>query len=58
MPSKLPKKLPLRKPIDHHIELVLGVKLPTQVPYRMTPLELVELRKKLTKLLNVGLIQL
>lgn len=58
MPSKLPKKLPPRKPNDHHIKLVSGVKLPVEVPYRMTPLELVELRKQLTELLDVGLIQL
>ncbi|KAL6319162.1 hypothetical protein AAG906_011248 [Vitis piasezkii] len=53
MPSKLPKKLPPRKPTDHHIKLVSGVKLPAEVPYRMTPLELVELRKQLTELLDI-----
>ena len=57
MPSKLPKNLSPRKPTDHHIKLVSGVKLPTEVPYRMTPLELVELRKQLTEL-DVRLIQL
>lgn len=35
----------------------LRAKLPAQVPYRMTPPEFVELRKHLTELLDVDLIQ-
>lgn len=57
MPPELPKKLPPRRLIDHQIELVPGVKPLAQVPYRMTPSELVELWKQLTELLDVGLIQ-
>ena len=45
MPSELPKKLPPRRPIDHKIELLPGVKPPAQVSYRMAPAELLELRK-------------
>ena len=45
MPSELPKELPPRRPIDHKIELMLGAKPPTQVPYRMAPAELLELKK-------------
>ena len=55
--SELPKKLPPRRPTNHQIELMQGAKPLAQVPYRMTPLELVELNKQLTKLLDVGLIQ-
>ena len=44
--------------IDHEIELLSGVKPPTKNAYRMTPLELVELRKQLDELLNVGFIRL
>ena len=57
MPPKLPKMLLPRQLIDHRIELLSGAKPPAQVPCRMTPLELVELRKKLNELLDAGLIQ-
>ena len=52
MPSELPKELPPRRPIDHKIELLPGVKPPAQVPYRMAPAELLELRKQLKELLG------
>ncbi|KAL6319997.1 hypothetical protein AAG906_037074 [Vitis piasezkii] len=48
MPLELPKKFPLRRFTDHQIELVPIVKPPAQVPYRMTPPELEELRNQLT----------
>ena len=57
MPAELPKELPPWGPIDHKIELLLGTKAPTQAPYRMPPIELLEFRKQLKKLLDVGLIQ-
>ena len=57
MPSELPKELPPRRPIDHRIELLLGAKPPAQVPYRMAPAELLELRKQLKELLDSGMIQ-
>ncbi|KAA0045373.1 uncharacterized protein E6C27_scaffold316G001600 [Cucumis melo var. makuwa] len=44
--------------IDHEIELVSGAKPPAKNAYRMTPPELVELRKQLDELLNVGFIRL
>ena len=45
MPSELPKELPPQRPIDHKIELLPWAKPPAQVPYRMAPAELLELRK-------------
>ena len=45
MLPQLPKKLPPRRAIDHRIELVPGTKPPSQAPYRMSPMELAELRK-------------
>ena len=56
MPPEFPKKLPSRRQADHQIELVPGSRPPTQAPYRMTPLVLIELRKQLTKLLDAGLV--
>ena len=53
----MPSELPPRRPIDHKIELLLGAKPPTQVPYRMAPAELLELRKQLKELLDSGMIQ-
>ena len=43
--------------MDHQIELMLGSRPPAQAPYRMTPLELIDLRKQLTKLLDTSLVQ-
>ena len=57
MPLKLTKKFPTRRPTNHRIKLVPGAKHPTQVPYRMTRPEMLELRKQLTKLLDTRLIQ-
>ena len=39
------------------IELMPRAKPPTKVPYRMTPTELLELRKQLKQLLDGGMIQ-
>ena len=57
MSAELPKELPPRRPIDHKIELLPGTKAPAQAPYRMSPTELLELRKQLKELLDAGLIQ-
>lgn len=57
MPPELPKHLPPRRAIDHQIDLIPGVKPPAKAPYRMSPLELQELRKQLTELLDAGYIQ-
>ena len=57
MPSKLPKELPPRRPIDHKIELLPRAKPPAQVPYQMVPAELLELVKQLKELLDSGMIQ-
>ena len=57
MPSELPKELPPRRPIDHKIELLPWAKPPAQVPYRMAPAKLPELRKQLKELLDSGMIQ-
>ena len=56
MPTELPKELPPRRLIDHKIELLPGTKAPAQAPYRMPPVELLELRKQLKELLDAGLI--
>lgn len=50
MPSELQKNLPPRRAIDHKIDIVPGAKPPARAPYRMSPLELAELRKQLTEL--------
>lgn len=48
--AELPKKLPLKCEVDHHIELVLADQPPS-------PPELEELHRQLKELLNVGYIQ-
>ncbi|CAL5371561.1 unnamed protein product [Camellia sinensis] len=57
MPPELPKSLPPRRATDHKIELIPGAKPPAKAPYRMSPMELTELRTQLTDLLDAGLVQ-
>ncbi|XP_073057363.1 uncharacterized protein [Primulina eburnea] len=51
MPPELPKVLPPRRAVDHKIELEPGAIVPAKAPYRMSPMELAELRKQLGELL-------
>jgi hypothetical protein len=44
MLPELPKELPRRRATDHKIELIPGTIPRAQAPYRMLPVELVELR--------------
>lgn len=57
MMLELPKTLPLRYSVDHKIKLVPGSKPPSKAPYRMSLIELAEMRKQLIKLLDAGYIQ-
>ena len=57
MPETLPKEFPPRRPIDHRIEFIPGSKPPALAPYRMSPVELLELRKQLKDFLDEGLIR-
>jgi hypothetical protein len=43
--------------IGHQIELVPRTKPPSQAPYRMSPMELVELRKQLEELIDSGFVR-
>lgn len=56
-PYSLPK-LALEKTIEFSIELVLGITLISKAIYRMSPIELQELKKQLQKLLDSGFIRL
>ena len=55
--AKLPKGLPPQRAVDHHIELIPGSQPPYGPVYRMSPLELEEVRKQLTELLEMEFIQ-
>ncbi|KAL0456567.1 UNVERIFIED_CONTAM: RNA-directed DNA polymerase [Sesamum latifolium] len=57
MLDELPRKLPLKRAVDHEIELVPGTKPPARAPYRMSQPELVELRKQLKDMLESGIIK-
>ena len=57
MPPKLPKHLPPKREVDHKIELVPNAQPPARAPYRMSPLELEELRKQLKELIDAGFIR-
>jgi hypothetical protein len=56
-PDDLPPGLPPQREIDHKIELEAGSTPPTKAPYRMSPLELNELKKQLAELSSKGFIQ-
>ena len=56
-PDELPG-LPPQREIEFTIDLYLGTEPISIAPYRMAPLKLKELRKKLDKLLNIGFIHL
>lgn len=56
-PQKLPCGLPPSRTVDHQIDVIPGTNPPSKAPYRMSPLELDELKKQLTELLDQGYIQ-
>ena len=56
-PDDLPSGLPPKREVDHKIELEPGNAPPTKAPYRMSPLELDELKKQLAELSAKGFIQ-
>jgi hypothetical protein len=56
-PDVMPKDLPLRRQVDHVIELMLGVAPPAKAPYRMSHEELKELKVQLEELLMKGYIK-
>ena len=58
MPFELPKKFPPKREVDHQIELELGAKPLAKALYRISPLELEELRRQLKELLDIDFIQL
>ncbi|XP_055822010.1 uncharacterized protein LOC129890490 [Solanum dulcamara] len=52
MPEELPRHLPLRREVDHKIELELGARTPAYPLYHMVPPELEELKKQLKEFLE------
>lgn len=57
-PDELPKGLPPKRAIDHQIELLPGSSPPYRPTFRMSPLELQEVKKQVDELLEQGKIQL
>ncbi len=56
-PDVMPDELPLRRQVDHAIEMMLGVAPPTKAPYRMSHEELKELKVQLEELFAKGYIK-
>ena len=56
IPPELPKTIPPRHVVDHRIELVPGSKPSSNALYRMSSMELVEMRKQLAEFLDAGYI--
>jgi len=57
MLEELPNELPLKRQVDHAIEVMPGVAPPTKAPYRMNHEELRELKVQLEELLAKGYIK-
>lgn len=55
--GKLPKGVPPSRGVEHEIELEPGAKPPYLRIYHMSPLELAEVKRQLTDLIDMGLIQ-
>jgi hypothetical protein len=58
MLEELLEELPPKRRVDHVIEVMLGVALPTKAPYQMSHEELKELKVQLEELLTKGYIKL
>jgi hypothetical protein len=57
MLEELPEDLPVRRRVDHAIEVMLGVAPPAKAPYRMSHEELKKLKVQLEELLAKGYIK-
>lgn len=56
-PNDLPAGLPPSREVDHAIELIPGAAPPSRAPYRLSYLELEELKKQIMDLLDKGFIR-
>jgi len=54
---ELPDELPLKREVDHKIEVVSGLKTPSKAPYRLNQRKLEELKKQIMELLAKGYIR-
>jgi hypothetical protein len=57
MPEELPNELPLKRRMDHAIEVMLEVAPPAKAPYRMNLEELKEFKIQLEELFTKGYIK-
>lgn len=57
MPLELQKGQPLQCAMDYKIELVPNIRPPAKAPYKVSPKELAELKKRLDELLESRKIQ-
>ncbi len=57
IPEELPNELPLRRQVDHAIEMMPGMAPPTKAPYRMSHEEFKELKVQLEELIAKGYIK-
>nr|GEV62317.1 hypothetical protein [Tanacetum cinerariifolium] len=55
-PTEIPPELPPKRSIQHKIDLIPGASLPNKPAYRTNPQETLEIRKRVDKLLEKGLI--
>ncbi|XP_059064254.1 uncharacterized protein LOC131856481 [Cryptomeria japonica] len=56
IPNELLDGLPLKRDIQHHLDLILGASLPNQASYRMSPTQHAKLNKQVMKLMKKGVV--
>jgi hypothetical protein len=53
-PKEVPPGLPLKRGIEHEVDLVPGAPLPNRSPYQTNPEEMKEIQRQVEDLLNKG----
>lgn len=52
----IPNGLPLKRDIQHHLDLIPGASLPNQAAYRMSPTQHAKLKKQVMELMKKGVV--
>jgi len=53
----IPPRLPTKRSIQHHIDLMLRAILPNKLAYRMNPKETMEIQRQVDELISKGLVR-
>jgi len=57
LPEEIPSRLPPKRDIQHHIDLIPRAILPCKLAYRMNPKGIVEVQRHVEELISKGLLE-